>query len=189
MFISHAAAAKSLQSCPTLCDPMDSSPPGSSVHWILQARILEWAAISFTLHGHDWLNHRPLVTELNLQLLSLPWGWVWDWKFPPPKHMVGSTENYKFTQILTFFNRGKEVRKTTVCLSSVSSPASPAPSLESPSVLLEEMPSYFRTHLHPLPLTPSFIPTLTNHYNNHLNHFILILLLLSVSSGLCPFLQ
>ena len=169
---------------------MDSSPPGSSVHWILQARILEWAAISFsTLHGHDWLNHRPLVTELNLQLLSLPWGWVWDWKFPPPKHMVGSTENYKFTQILTFFNRGKEVRKTTVCLSSVSSPASPAPSLESPSVLLEEMPSYFRTHLHPLPLTPSFIPTLTNHYNNHLNHFILILLLLSVSSGLCPFLQ
>ena len=33
---------KSLQSCPTLCDPMDGSPPGSSVHWILQARILEW---------------------------------------------------------------------------------------------------------------------------------------------------
>ena len=34
------------QSCPTLCDPMDCSPPGSSVHGILQARILEWAAIS-----------------------------------------------------------------------------------------------------------------------------------------------
>ena len=34
--------AKSLQSCPTLCNPMDSSPPGSSVHWILQARTLEW---------------------------------------------------------------------------------------------------------------------------------------------------
>ena len=43
-----AAAAKSLQSCPTLCDPMDSSPPGSSVHRILQARILEWVAISFS---------------------------------------------------------------------------------------------------------------------------------------------
>ena len=41
--------AKSLQSCPTLCDPMDSSPPGSSVHRILQARILEWGAISFSI--------------------------------------------------------------------------------------------------------------------------------------------
>ena len=41
-----ATAAKSLQSCPTLCDPMNCSPPGSSVHWILQARILEWVAIS-----------------------------------------------------------------------------------------------------------------------------------------------
>ena len=41
-----AAAAKSLQSCPTLCDPIDSSPPGSSVHGILQARTLEWVAIS-----------------------------------------------------------------------------------------------------------------------------------------------
>ena len=39
--------AKLLQSCPTLCDPMDSSPPGSSVSGILQARILEWVAISF----------------------------------------------------------------------------------------------------------------------------------------------
>ena len=43
-----AAAAKSLQSCPTLCDPMDSSPPGSSVHGILSTRILEWVAISFS---------------------------------------------------------------------------------------------------------------------------------------------
>ena len=42
-----AAAAKSLQSCPTLCDPIDGSPPGSSVPGILQARILEWVAISF----------------------------------------------------------------------------------------------------------------------------------------------
>ena len=42
-----AAAAKSLQSCPTLCDPIDGSPPGSPVPGILQARILEWVAISF----------------------------------------------------------------------------------------------------------------------------------------------
>ena len=43
-----AAASKSLQSCPTLCDPIDGSPPGSSVHRILQARTLEWVAISFS---------------------------------------------------------------------------------------------------------------------------------------------
>ena len=42
------AAAKSLQSCPTLCDPIDDSPLGSSVRGILQARILEWVAISFS---------------------------------------------------------------------------------------------------------------------------------------------
>ena len=44
-----AAAAKSLQSCPTLCDPMDCSLPGSSVHGIFQARVLEWIAIAFSL--------------------------------------------------------------------------------------------------------------------------------------------
>ena len=43
-----AAAGKSLQSCPTLCDPMDGSPPGSAVPGILQARTLEWVAISFS---------------------------------------------------------------------------------------------------------------------------------------------
>ena len=43
-----AAAAKSLQSCPTLCDPRDGSPPGSPVPGILQARTLEWIAISFS---------------------------------------------------------------------------------------------------------------------------------------------
>ena len=43
-----AAAAKSLQSCLTLCDPIDGSPPGSPVPGILQARTLEWIAISFS---------------------------------------------------------------------------------------------------------------------------------------------
>ena len=43
-----SAAAKSLHSCLTLCDPIDSSPPGSPVPGILQARILEWVAISFS---------------------------------------------------------------------------------------------------------------------------------------------
>ena len=48
-----AAAAKLLQSCPTLCDPIDGSPPGSPVPGILQARILEWVAISFS-RGSSW---------------------------------------------------------------------------------------------------------------------------------------
>ena len=43
-----AAAAKSLQSCPTLCDPIDGSPPGSPIPGILQARILEWVVILFS---------------------------------------------------------------------------------------------------------------------------------------------
>ena len=46
--IPAAAAAKSLQSCPTLCDPIDGSPPGSTIPGILQARTLEWVAISFS---------------------------------------------------------------------------------------------------------------------------------------------
>ena len=48
MRVAAAAAAKSLQSCLTLCDPIDRSPPGSSVPGILQARTLEWVAISFS---------------------------------------------------------------------------------------------------------------------------------------------
>ena len=47
-----AATAKSLQSCPTLCNPIDGSPPGSPVPGILQARTLEWVAISFLLGCH-----------------------------------------------------------------------------------------------------------------------------------------
>ena len=46
--MAYAHAAKSLQSCPTLCDPIDGSPPGSAVPGILQARTLEWVAISFS---------------------------------------------------------------------------------------------------------------------------------------------
>ena len=51
--LSSCMHAKSLQSCPTLCDPMDCSPPGSSVHGSLQARILEWVAMPFS-SGSSW---------------------------------------------------------------------------------------------------------------------------------------
>ena len=52
---SAAAAAKSLQSCPTLCDPVHCSPQGSSVRGILQARILEWGAVAFSLKSSTFL--------------------------------------------------------------------------------------------------------------------------------------
>ena len=51
LIIAAAAAAKSLQSCPTLCNPIDSSPPGSPIPGILQARTPEWVAISFSNSG------------------------------------------------------------------------------------------------------------------------------------------
>ena len=51
VFFTSVAAAKSLQSCPTLCDPIDGSPSGSPVPGILQARTLEWVAISFSNAG------------------------------------------------------------------------------------------------------------------------------------------
>ena len=64
------AAAKSLQSCPTLCDPIDGSPPGSSVPGIFHARILEWVAISFS-NAWKWKNK---VKSLScVWLLATPW--------------------------------------------------------------------------------------------------------------------
>ena len=66
----YAAAAKSLQSCPTLCDPLDGSPPGSPVPGILQARTLEWVTISFSNAG-KW---KVKVKSLSpVQLLGIPW--------------------------------------------------------------------------------------------------------------------
>ena len=81
-----AAAAKSLQSCPTVCDPIDSSPPGSPVPGILQAKIQEWVAISFS-NVWKWkvkvksLSHVRLLADsyfpMDERLLHLP-GQGWD---------------------------------------------------------------------------------------------------------------
>ena len=65
-----AAAAKSLQSCPTLCDPIDGSPPGSPVPGILQARTLEWAAISFS---NAWKWKVKVKSLSRVRLLATPW--------------------------------------------------------------------------------------------------------------------
>ena len=84
-----AAAAKSLQSCPTLCDPRDGSPPGSPVPGILQVRTLEWVAISFSNAGtwkvkvkslsHVWLLVTPW-TAAHQPPLSMGFSrWVLQW--------------------------------------------------------------------------------------------------------------
>ena len=66
----HYVAAKSLQSCLTLCDPIDSSPPGSPIPGILQARTLEWVAIFFS-NAWKW---KVKVKSLNhVRLLATPW--------------------------------------------------------------------------------------------------------------------
>ena len=64
-----AAAAKSLQSCPTLCDPTDGSPPGSPVPGILQARTLEWVAISFS---SAWKWKAKVNSLSRVRLLATP---------------------------------------------------------------------------------------------------------------------
>ena len=72
-FVMHsaaAAAAKLLQTCPTLCDPIDGSPPGSPIPGILQARTLEWVAISFS-NAWKW---KVKVKSLScVRLLATPW--------------------------------------------------------------------------------------------------------------------
>ena len=67
---SYFAAAKSLQSCPILCDPIDSSPPGSPVRRILQARTLEWVAISFS---NAWKWKVKVKSLSRIRLLATPW--------------------------------------------------------------------------------------------------------------------
>ena len=65
-----ATAAKSLQSCPTLCDPIDGSPPGSAVPRILQARTLEWVAIS---SSNEWKWKVKVKSLSRVRLLATPW--------------------------------------------------------------------------------------------------------------------
>ena len=68
--VAAAAAAKSLQSCPTLCDPIDGNPPGSPIPGILQARTLEWVAISFS---NAWKWKVKVKSLSRVQLIATPW--------------------------------------------------------------------------------------------------------------------
>ena len=75
----HAAAAKSLQSCLTLWDPIDGSPPGLPVPGILQARTLEWVAISFS---NAWIWKVKAKSLSRVRLLATPWAAAY--QAPPP---------------------------------------------------------------------------------------------------------
>ena len=85
--MNNAAAAKLCQSCPTLCDPIDGSPPGSSVSGILQARILEWVAISFS-SAWKWI--------LKVKSLSPVWRFTTPWTvaYQAPLSMGFSRQKY-----------------------------------------------------------------------------------------------
>ena len=72
-------AAKSLQSCPTLCNPIDGSPPGFTVPGILQARTLEWVAISFS---NAWKGQVKVKSLSHVRLFATPWTAAY--QAPPP---------------------------------------------------------------------------------------------------------
>ena len=83
----YAAAAKWLQSCPTLCDPIDGSPPGSSVPGILQARTLEWVAISFS-NAWKWKVKRKSLSRVRL------FATLWTTAYQAPLSMGFSRQEY-----------------------------------------------------------------------------------------------
>ena len=80
--------AKSLQSCPTLCDPMICSPPGSPVPRILQARTLEWVAISFS---NAWKGKVKVKSLSRVRLFSTPWTTA---AYQAPPSMGFSSQEY-----------------------------------------------------------------------------------------------
>ena len=83
-----AAAAKSLQLCPTLCDPIDGSPPGSPVPGILQARTLEWVAISFS---NAWKWKVKVKSLSHVRLFATPWTAAYQ---APPSMGFSRQENW-----------------------------------------------------------------------------------------------
>ena len=88
-----SAAAESLQSCPTLCDPIDSSPPGSPILGILQAGTLEWVAISFS---NAWKWKVKVKSLSRVQLFMTPWTAA----YQAPLSMGFSRQEYWSGQIL-----------------------------------------------------------------------------------------
>ena len=116
----HAAAAKSRQSCQTLCDPRDGSPPGSSVHGIFQARVLEWIAIAFP----DFSPLKNLMEATNLPPKMQRWK-VWQeisggyWVLKPLLRTMiwvitclTLPNNFKVIQTTIMFDFQENIQKT-----------------------------------------------------------------------------
>ena len=99
--VMEISLAKSLQSCPTLCDPMDCSPPDSSVHGIFQARVLEWGAIAFSAGAWGEVNNKRYLQfapgTYTRTLAATPEGGVFTLRKhvrdPTQAPCIGSTES------------------------------------------------------------------------------------------------
>ena len=89
--LQFAAAAKSLQLCPTLCNPTDCSPPGSPISGILQARTLEWVAISFSnaYESEKWKGSHSVVSDFSRPHGLQPTRLLCPWDFPGKSTGVG----------------------------------------------------------------------------------------------------
>ena len=148
MACNNAAAAKSLQSCPTLCDPRDDSPPGSPVPGILQARTLEWVAISIML--------APSKTAISVQLVLSNHSFPFCNTFPKPMHK-GNTKciHHRVSMRIKLDNRIKNLnRHTGVSCRALLKGIFPTQGLN-PSFL-----SLLHWHVDPLPLVPPGKPTM-----------------------------
>ena len=108
--LTAAAVAKSLQSCPTLCDPRDGSPPGSPIPGILQARTLEWVAIPFS---NAWKWKVKVKTFSRIRPSATPWtaAFLHPWDFPGKSTRVGchcllqAKSYYTHSNMLTVYLR------------------------------------------------------------------------------------
>ena len=103
--VAAAAAAKLLQSCPTLCDPIDGNPPGSPIPGILQARTLGWVAISFS---SAWKWKVKLKSLSHVQLFATPWTAA----YQAPRSMGFSRQEYWSGVPLLSLRRGWRRSKT-----------------------------------------------------------------------------
>ena len=138
VYISEAAAAKSLQSCPTLCDPIDGSPPGSPIPGILQARTMEWVAISFP-NAWKW--------KVKVKPLSRVWLLVTPWTVASqaPPSMGFSRQEYwsgPFQRLLIHIFKMNNLTNTKSNIISVAKHA-PYPNFNNP----EELPRIEKTYI------------------------------------------
>ena len=162
--INAAAAAKSLQSCPTLCDPIDGSPPDSPVPGILQARTLEWVAMSFS---NAWKWKVKVKSLRSVRLCATPWTAAY--QAPPPmgfsrqEYWCGQQIN-EMHQKLQWLQPTLVTGKGSILLHINAQPHILQPMLQKLNELSYEILP------HP-PYSPDFLPN-DHHFFNHLNNFL-----------------